>query len=170
MVRLALMCEFLDEACIRLQGCPAIQDGLMITPQRQALMVPGLPLVCIKDLIILQLTSLCKQDISSSVAGAGRGCMLAHMCCSLLPYESDKWAQVCRGLQRSATELGRTGSSSNSTRNLRQNASLRRSTFMTQGGSGISQLPSPTFPPPAWKLMTACTLSPCFLAFLKSSM
>ena len=32
MVRLALMRKFLDEVCVCLQGCPAVQDGLMITP------------------------------------------------------------------------------------------------------------------------------------------
>lgn len=39
----------------------------------------------------------------------------------------------------------------------------------TQGGRGMSQEPSPTLPPPAWKLMTAWTFSPCFRAFLNSS-
>ena len=34
----------------------------------------------------------------------------------------------------------------------------------------MSQDPSPTLPPPAWKLMTACTLRPCLRAFLNSSM
>lgn len=43
-------------------------------------------------------------------------------------------------------------------------------TSRTQSGRGILQEPSPTFPPPAWKLMTACTLRPCLRAFLKSSM
>lgn len=43
-------------------------------------------------------------------------------------------------------------------------------TCTTQGGNGMSQLPSPTLPPPAWKLMTACTLRSCLCAFLNSSM
>ena len=43
-------------------------------------------------------------------------------------------------------------------------------TSSTQEGKGMSVEPSPTLPPPAWKLSTACTQRPCLAAFLNSCM
>lgn len=162
----ALVRKFLDEVGVCLHWRPAVQDGMVVTAQRQTLMVAGLPLVCVEDLIVLQLASLRRsRPLCQCTVQVIKLCCLCMYSAAAGPIQDRHSLSIITRLQSCLVEATAQILFSIAFRGFAPHifascTGLNREsetgyqaqkdpTFRTQGGSGMSQLPSPTFPPPA---------------------